>query len=140
MKFKKLKDRYIISISPDEEIVETILDFLVKEKIDNAFLFGIGAINYLELGHYKVENKKYSKKIIKVPLEIANLLGNVFLLNGKPVLHAHITAANDSFETFSGHLGKAIVSAACEIILIQLESKFSRKYSEEIGLNLLDIT
>lgn len=140
MRYEKVSDdKYLISVAPDEELIEQLNDFLSKEKIMNAYFFGIGAVKSLELGHYKVENKKYYSKVIEEPLEISSMMGNVFLFKEKPLIHAHIVVANDKFETFSGHLAKAVVSAACEIILVKLGSKINRKYSEEIGLNLLDM-
>ncbi len=140
MNYRKVSDdKYVISIAPGEEIIEQLNAFLAKESIINAYFFGIGAVRSLELGHYKVSNKKYSSRKIDEPLEISNLIGNVFLFEGKPLIHVHITVANDKFETFSGHMAKAVVSAACEIVLMKLDSDIKRKYSEEIGLNLLDI-
>jgi len=141
MKYKKIDQRtYVISLAPGEEIIETLDAFLAREKIDNAYFSGIGAVSKAELAHYRVDNKKYSSKVFQEPLEVANLTGNAFLFEGKPLVHAHVTLANDRFETLAGHLVNGVISAACEIVLVKLDSQLQKKYSHEIGLKLLDIT
>ncbi len=140
MKYRKPDNHtYVISLAPGEEIIEKMDLFLDWEKISNAYFTGIGAVKKLELAHYRVDNRKYSSKIFEEPMEIANMTGNVFLFDGKPLVHVHGTFSNDRFETFAGHLVKGIISAACEIILIKLDSDISKKLNEEIGLKLLNI-
>lgn len=42
------------------------------------------------------------------------------------------------YETFSGHLAKAIVSATAEIILTVTDLDIQRSFKDAVGLNLLD--
>lgn len=138
MKYQKTNSNtYVISLAPGEEILEKIQVLLEEEKINNAYFLGIGALKEAELAHFRVENKKYSSKIFTEPLELANMTGNAFLHQGKPLIHAHVTLANDEFMTIAGHLVKGIISAACEIILIKMDSQIEKKHSPEIGLNIL---
>jgi len=131
---------YVICLAPGDEIIENINLFLEQEKtISNAYFMGIGAVKTAELAHYRVDNKKYSSKVFEEPMEIGNLTGNVFLNDGKWLIHAHAILANDRFETVAGHLVKGVISAACEIILVKLESTLNKKHSDEIGLKLLHI-
>ena len=140
MKYKKIDERtYVISLAPGEEIIESLDEFLKEEGIKNAYFSGIGAVKEAELAHYRVDNKKYSSKLFVEPLEVANLTGNAFLFEGKPLVHAHATLANDGFKTIAGHLVKGVISAACEIVLVKLDAQLRKKYSEEIGLKLLTI-
>lgn len=140
MKYKKGDPgTFVISLAPGEEIIERLNDFLMQENIGNAYFLGIGALKKAELAHYRVDNKKYSSKIFEEPLELANMTGNVFLYDGKPMVHAHVTLGNDKFESFSGHLVSGIISAACEIVLKKLNSEFEKKHSHVIGLKLLSI-
>jgi len=139
MKWKKIENRYVISIGPGEKIIEQLNIFIEKEGIKNCSIVGIGACDWMDLAHYCPTDKDYTSQIIEKPMEIANLTGNAFLVEGKPFVHLHITAGNKNFETLSGHLNDARISAACEIVLTVLNSKIGKKFSEEIGLNLLDL-
>ena len=40
--------------------------------------------------------------------------------------------------SFSGHLNSAYVSATCELVIDVAEGRVDRKFSDEIGLNLLE--
>jgi predicted DNA-binding protein with PD1-like motif len=140
MKYRETDNKtYVICLAPGEEIIGKINEFLDKEKIVNAYFSGIGACKHTELAHYSVADRKYSSRVFEEPLEIANLTGNAYLYEGKPLVHAHATMGNQRFETLSGHLVKGVVSAACEIVLVKLESQIQKKYSEDIGLKLLSI-
>lgn len=141
MKYKKIdKQTYVISLAPGEEIIERLTAFLEQEGIVNAYFSGIGAVKKAELAHYRVDNKKYSAKVFEEPLEVANLTGNAFLFEGKPLVHAHATLANYRFETLAGHLVQGVISAACEILLVKLDSQLQKKHSAGIGLKLLALS
>jgi uncharacterized protein len=139
MKLIKVKDLYIIRLEKGEKIVETLIKLAKKEKINAGYLSGIGAISYVELAHYNLDSKKYSSKIIEEPLEIVSLIGNIATMKKDIIIHSHIAVGNDKMEVFGGHLKEAVVAATCEITLKKFSRKVERKYSEEIGLNLLKL-
>ena len=114
-----------------------LTQFAEKSKIMNAAFVGIGAVDKAELAHYRVDTKVYSSHIFSEPLEISQLTGNIFLFENKPLVHAHITLGDVRFHTYSGHLKKAIVSAACEITLWTLDTQLSKEMNPQIGLTLL---
>src|SRR3989344_3740794 len=136
MQSQKIKDNYVISIDRGEEIIKSLLDFCGKNKIKLGYFSGIGAVNKAELAHYSVETKKYSTRIINEPLEILNLSGNVTTMEGKCYIHAHISLSDEKMNAIGGHLKSAVVSAACEIFLVAINSKVEREYDKEIGLNM----
>lgn len=47
-----------------------------------------------------------------------------------------IIARMDKGEVFGGHLNKAVVSAACEMVIDVIDGSVDRKYDEETGLNV----
>ncbi len=137
MQSEKIKSNYVISIDRGEEIIKSLLDFCEKNKIKLGYFSGIGAVNKAELAHYSVETKKYSTKIINGPLEILNLTGNVTTMDNKCYIHAHIALSDEKMNTMGGHLKSAVVSAACEIFLVKIDSEVERNYDKSIGLNML---
>jgi len=139
MKSKKIDDKYIIRLERGEKIIETIKDFCRKNNVRLGYFSGIGALGEVELAHYIVENKKYTSKVFKQPLEITNLIGNVTTMDNEVYLHCHITLSDESMKAISGHLVEGKIAATCEIIMVTLDSKINRKHDDFIGLNLMDI-
>ena len=139
MKFKKIKDTYFIRLERAERIVETLKNFCVKNKIKCGYFSGIGALGEAELAHYIVENKKYTSKTLKQPLEIVNMAGNVTTMNREVYLHCHIILSDEKMNAIAGHLKEGIISATCEIVLVKLNMDIGRKHDDFIGLNLLDL-
>ena len=139
MKSKKIENTYFIRIDRGEKIIESIKDFCTKNDIKLGYFFGIGALGEVELAHYTVENKKYTSKVFKEPLEITNLTGNITTIDDEIYLHCHITLGNQEMKSITGHLVEGTIAATCEIVLVSLDGKIDRKYEDSIGLNLQDI-
>ena len=139
MKHKQIKDTYLIRLDRGEKIIETLKSFCAKNKIKCGYFFGIGALNKAELAHYIVENKKYTSKIFKQPLEIVNMTGNITAMNNEVYLHCHITLSDEKMKAIAGHLKEGTIAATCEIILVKLNTTINRKHNDFIGLNLLDL-
>lgn len=139
MTYRRIDSSYIIRIERGEEIVSSLLDFCEKEDIQVGEISGIGAAKNIELKYYNVEYKEYSTRMFKEEHEISTLLGNITRMGEKPYIHLHVTIGNRQFESFSGHLGTAIVSGACEVIVNSGSIPVGRVADAETGLNLLDI-
>lgn len=139
MKSKKINDTFIISLERGEKLIATLKDFCNQNKVFCGYLFGIGALDEVELSHYIVKNKKYASEIFRQPLEIVNLSGNITTMNNEVYLHCHATLGDVNMEAIAGHLKEGIVSATCEIFLVKLDANIERKYDDFIGLNLMEL-
>ena len=139
MDFRQIKDTYFIRLERGEHIIRTLKDFCAKSKIKCGYFFGIGALDEAELAHYIVENKKYTSKILKKPLEIINMTGNITIMDKEAYLHCHITLSDEKMKAIAGHLKEGRISATCEIVLVKLNATINRKHDDFIGLNLLDL-
>jgi predicted DNA-binding protein with PD1-like motif len=139
MKYKKTDNTWIIVLAKDEKIIEKIKEFIAKENIKGGHFTGIGAISHVEMAHYNLALKKYHDKALSGALEIVGLIGNVSFNNNEPVVHSHISVGTEDMQVLGGHLKEAVVSATCEIVFTEVKTKLSRKYNEEIGLNLIDL-
>ncbi len=139
MNFKKIKGTYFIRLERGERIIESLKDFCTKNKIKCGYFIGIGALREVELAHYIVENKKYTSKKYKQPLEIVNMTGNITTMSNVVYLHCHITLSDEKMKAIAGHLKEGKIAATCEIVLIKLNATINRKYNDFIGLNLMDL-
>lgn len=127
----------ILRLNKGDEVISSIIKFCEKKKIESAWIWGIGAVSYVELSAYDLKSKKYIDNKIKDNLEISSLTGNIGEMDNKLVAHIHAIVSDWKTNSFGGHLKKAIVAATCEVIINPIEYKIVRKQNEETGLNLI---
>jgi predicted DNA-binding protein with PD1-like motif len=139
MYFRKIQHGYLVRLIKGEEVIKTLSSFVDEQKILGGFVFGLGALKDLTLGYFDSAKKEYVKKFIGDDLEFGNLTGSIAYLDGKPFVHAHVTAAGSDMKGFCGHLFSATISATGEFVIIPSESKIERKPDPETELNLLDL-
>ncbi|MCS7257863.1 MAG: DUF296 domain-containing protein [candidate division WOR-3 bacterium] len=139
MEYLKLQDDFILKLHPEEEIITTIKQFVIKQKIKSGFLWGIGTAKEITLGYYDLKEKQYKKRIFVDDHEISSLIGNISYLSTDPIIHIHIVISPENFVSYSGHLFSAKVSATCEIMIKTYTKKLIRNTDPQIGLNLLNL-
>jgi len=139
MRYKKIDSTYVIRLERGEKIVEKLLEFCEREGIKAGYFLGLGACSEVELGHFNFNSKNYKILKLSEQYEITSLLGNISAREGKGYLHAHIVLGDEKFQSWSGHLREAVISATAEIFLVCLDGKLERKRDPETGLNLWDI-
>lgn len=100
--------------------------------------FAIGALNWVEIALYDLEQKKYFSKKITGPLELTSFTAIVAKLpDGTTGVHAHICVCDKEFTIYGGHLREAEVSATLEYSFFENDVDLERYADEQIGLNLL---
>lgn len=139
MEYRRFEDNIILRADPGEEICECLLRTAEKEDIMLAEISGLGAVNEFTTGVFDTETKEYHANDFRGSYEIVSLTGTLTRQDGKPYLHAHMSAGDAEDRVRGGHLNRAVVSATAEIVIRLIDGQAGRKYSEEIGLNLLDI-
>ncbi len=138
MQSKKFGSKYVVRLDKGEEIVETLKKFCRQNNIRLGSVIGIGAVGNIVLGLFETKTKVYHKKTLEGDFEIVPLVGNITTMKGETYIHLHINIGDSQQKSWSGHLNSAIVSATCEIIIDSIDGEVDRKFSEEIGLNLLE--
>lgn len=127
----------IFTLKKGDRVVESLTDRFAKDETYGYFS-AIGALSWAKIKVYDLKTKQYQEKEITGNLEVCNLTGLIAKLeDGKTAIHPHITLANEKFEVFGGHLEEGEVSATLEVVVFESEP-MQRKFSEEIGLNLLE--
>lgn len=136
---KRFKNRILVRIDKDEEIVESLTEVCKQNNITLGSVLGIGATNKAKIGLFDVDLKKYHSKELTGNYEIAPLSGNISIKDGEIYLHLHINLCDANHNSFGGHLNHAIVSATFECIIDVIEGRADREFDEDTGLNLLKI-
>lgn len=138
MEYKVFKNYIVARLDKGEEIVEGIKTISEKEGVKLGKFSAIGAVNEIVLGLFKTKEKEYISNKFKGDYEIVSLAGNISLMNGETYIHAHMSISDIDNKCFGGHCNSAVVSATCELIIEKIEGEIDRKFSDEIGLNLIE--
>lgn len=119
------------------DLLEEITSACTAQNIRLGRLEAIGAVQRARLGYYDQKTREYRFFTIDRPLEITALTGNVSAKEGEPMVHAHVTLADEAGNAFGGHLAPGTIVFACEVIIEPFEGEMlERTFDEETGLPL----
>ena len=139
MEYRKFDRGYVLRLDPGEEIVASLTRLVEEEKIELASVSALGAANDVTIGIFNTAGKQYHSQRYQGDYEISALVGNVIRKDGEPYLHLHITIGNPvTGEVHAGHLSSATISATLELFLQVWDGRVGRKFSDTVGLNLLE--
>lgn len=116
--YKKIGNKYIVSINNHTEIVKALNAFCKEKGILSGSINGIGAIGELTLRFFNPKTKAYDDKTFREQMEISNLTGNI--------------------SSLAGHLLSAIQNGAGEFVVEDYSERISRTYNPDLGLNIYD--
>ena len=137
MEYKKFKNQILLRLDEGEELIQSLKNLCSKEKINSAFISGIGAARKIEIAHFDTIDKKYYSKKFEEMLEIVSINGNISTLNDQHFIHLHGVFGKKDYSTISGHLIYAEISPTIEIVILFSEGKMERKFNQNTSLNLL---
>jgi len=98
----------------------------------------LGAVTKARVGFYNQAERQYYFLDLEQPLEILTLIGNISLKDGQPMVHAHVTLADEAGRAFGGHLAPGTEIFACEFVIQEYLAKevLTRGFDDETGLFL----
>ena len=134
MQYNCIDNDYFIYIEKNEKVMDFLTQFCVDQKITNAKISGIGAVNNSEIGAYDTISKKYIRKLFTEVWELVNFEGNVTLKDGAPFIHAHVVLSDHNMQTIGGHLFETTVAAVGEFFLRKFDGVAFRKLNDDVGL------
>jgi len=137
LKLVKAREIFMGKLGYGCDLLEELTNICINRGIKLGRIAAIGAVQKANIGFYNQETRKYRFDIIEKPSEIASLLGNVSLKDGRPFVHAHVTLADEDGKSYGGHLGPGTIVFACEFVLEAFDGPaFNRYADEETGLPL----
>lgn len=139
MEYRKYDKNYLIRLDPEDEVADSLAALCEKEGIETASVTGIGAADQVEIGIFDPQKKEYFGRNYEGAYEIASLTGNITRKERAPYLHLHIVIGNVvTGECHSGHMKSARISATGELVVSVIDGAAVRRFSEDIGLNLIE--
>lgn len=140
MKYKFDGYNWLVRLDKDELLTQNLLNLAKQENIVGAWLSGLGAAQWVELGFYDLTAGRYLWKKIEKLMEITSLQGNIGWSGHEPVLHIHGTFSDENMAAYGGHVKDLRVGGTCEILLHRWYSgQLLRHQDEESGLKLLEL-
>lgn len=138
MDYRRQGNDVIVRLDKGEEVIESMKKLMDELEIKAGSFSGLGATDDAALGIYIPADSQYYRKEFKQDVEIASLFGTLSRMDGEPYIHPHAVLGDPVHGVIDGgHLERAVISATCEIHLKILDLDLGRKFSDEIGLNLL---
>lgn len=138
MEYRVFSHSIIARIDKGEEICEQLKIICEKENVRLASVSAIGAVGQFTVGVFNPHTKQYRANTFAGDYEIVSLSGTVTQKDGAFYSHLHMSAGDEEGKVFGGHLNSATVSATCEMVIEVIDGHVGRKYSDDIGLNLLE--
>ena len=125
-------------LAKGEDLLAALEKLTQKHGITLGEVSAIGAVSQARIGYYNQVERQYYYIDLAHPLEILNLIGNISLKDGKPMVHAHVTLSDKDGQAFGGHLAEGTLVFACEFAILEHQSATSlvRQIDEPTGLLL----
>ncbi len=139
MNSRRAGNIHVLQFVTGEDIVPTLLDYLAREQVRAGFFIGLGALSYVQLGWYELPAKTYHYDDVNEDVEVASLVGNVAMRDGKPAIHAHIVVSRKDKSTAGGHLQAARAGAVLEVTLTAFDMDVQRAHDERTGLSQMQL-
>lgn len=133
-------NRILLKLEKGEEVNSSIEQFVGERNLPNAMVFGIGAIQDVELGAYSVETGEYTRELFDHGgYELVSMIGNVGYVGGAAYLHTHVAISGHDFKVWGGHMFSSKVYATVEITIWPGQTRLTRKMDDAIGLKLWNL-
>ena len=133
-------EKHIGRLSHGADLLEEMTGICMELGVRFGRIEAIGAVSRARLAYYAQAEQRYDHFDINEPLEIASLMGNISLKDGRPMVHAHVTLSDESGKTYGGHLAPGTIIFAAEILIQAFnEEPLERDKDEETGLPLWDM-
>lgn len=119
------------------DLLEEITTICKTENIGLGRIEAIGAVKRARLGYYDQKRFEYQYFTLDSALEITSLLGNISIKDDEPMVHAHMTVADENGKTYGGHLAPGTIIFACEVVIQTLKGpRFERGFDAQTRLPL----
>jgi len=143
MRVKQLSDSngqkdYAVIFRPGDEPYAGLTQFAEQYHIQSAHFTAIGGFHDAKLAWFDLDKKMFRVIPIDHQVEVASLIGDIALLDGKPQVHMHCVVALPDGTTRGGHILDAHVSPLLEVFVTADPTPLIKKRDPQKGLTLIE--
>ena len=120
MNWIKFDNTYLLKLDVHEELTREIKKFCAENKINNASIKAIGAVNSVTLGFYNTQAHTYEEQSFHKSFELSSAIGTFVTKDEEQILHIHAVVTDKDFRAYGGHLFRAICSNTIEVLITEL--------------------
>jgi uncharacterized protein len=129
---------YAVIFRPGDEPYAGLTEFAAKYQIRSAHLTAIGGFSDAKLAWFDLERKMFRVNPVNQQVEVASLIGDIALLDGKPQVHMHCVVALPDGTTRGGHILDAHVAPLLEVFVTVDPEPLLKRHDVATGLSLMD--
>jgi predicted DNA-binding protein with PD1-like motif len=116
---------FYVTFGAGDEVMSGLTEFAEKNHITSGSINGIGGLATATLGWGDPEKGGVKPIPVDRKCELASLLGNIAMQNGKIYVHAHAVVSFADGSTQGGHLIDAHANPFVEILIVAYDSPAS---------------
>ena len=108
----------LLRLDPGDELHDCVRRWAKERDVRGGAIWGIGAVDEIELGYFRLSEKVYDRRLVKERVEVVSLMGNLSMKDGEPFLHAHGVFTGPDWAAFGGHVFRAVASITLEVFIV----------------------
>lgn len=120
-----------------DEVMGLLREHARKTGLRAAHFTALGAFQETTLAYFDWERKEYDEIPVEEQVEVTSLTGNIGVLDGEPMIHAHCVLGRPDGSAITGHLVDGTVRPTLELFLYAYDAELRRRPDEESGLDLI---
>ncbi|MEF2074674.1 PPC domain-containing DNA-binding protein [Consotaella aegiceratis] len=128
---------FVVVLETGDEVMESLQRVAETENLSAAQITAIGAFSDAVLAYFDWETKEYGHIPVEEQVEVASLVGDIALADGKPALHVHLVLGRRDGSALAGHLEKAHVRPTLEVVITESPAHLRKQKDPETGLALI---
>jgi predicted DNA-binding protein with PD1-like motif len=119
--------RFVLRLDAGEEVIASLRSFAVAEKVEAAWISGLGSFDHLTLGFLDPETNEYVRRRFEERMEVGNLSGTISREEDRPFIHLHAVVSPRELLAYTGHVHEAKVGAVLEVFVTVYPGRLDRR-------------
>jgi predicted DNA-binding protein with PD1-like motif len=132
------RKEYAVIFSKGDEAFSGLNEFAEKFQVTSAHFTAVGALRGATLAWFSPDRRMYKKIPVEGQVEVASMIGDIALFNGKPAVHTHMVVGLPDGTTRAGHVLEAYVWPTLEVMVTVEPNAMRKTLDPETGLALID--
>ena len=127
MKYRVFDREIVAVLTEGDDIHGCIGEICRREGVRMGCVVGIGAASRLKVGVWNFAKDAYDTlERAGASMEVTSLTGNICTADGQVSAHLHVTAVDDTFRAFGGHLIEGAAGIVIELYIYPGEGEICR--------------